>query len=188
MQAKSCPQVFQEIFGGAFLDQKICKGCNHTYDREESFLSLSLPVKSKKQLDESLKEFVKGDWLEGDNAYFCEKCKEKRDTLKRTCIKTLPPVLVVHLKRFDYDWEAGRAIKYDDYFEVGRVGYEIWCQWEFCFELCSFHGFWTWSLLQLMVLQGKSKKGKYLQNSSCLSLLVLWSTQDKLLQAITTHL
>lgn len=120
MQAKSCPQVFQEIFGGAFLDQKICKGCDHTYDREESFLSLSLPVKSKRQLDESLKEFVKGDWLEGDNAYFCEKCKEKRDTLKRTCIKTLPPVLVVHLKRFDYDWEAGRAIKYDDYFDVRR--------------------------------------------------------------------
>lgn len=109
------------MFGGAFLDQKICKGCDHTYDREESFLSLSLPVKSKKQLEESLKEFVKGDWLEGDNAYFCEQCQEKRDTLKRTCIKTLPPVLVVHLKRFDYDWEASRAIKYDDYFEVGLL-------------------------------------------------------------------
>lgn len=70
-----------------------------------------------------MKEFVKGDWLEGDNAYFCEKCQEKRDTLKRTCIKTLSPVLVVHLKRFDYDWEAGRAIKYDDYFEVGVLSY-----------------------------------------------------------------
>ena len=61
---------------------------------------------------------MKGDWLEGDNAYLCEKCEEKRDTLKRMCIKTLPPVLVVQLKRFDYDWEANRAIKYDDLFEV----------------------------------------------------------------------
>ena len=26
--------------------------------------------------------------------------------------------MVVHLKRFDYDWEANRAIKFDDYFEV----------------------------------------------------------------------
>ena len=43
----------------------------------------------------------------------------QRDTLKRMCFKTLPPVMVVHLKRFDYDWEANRAIKFDDYFEVG---------------------------------------------------------------------
>ena len=46
------------------------------YEREEIFLSLQLPVKSK-TLSESLKEFVKGDWLEGDNAYYCEKCEEK---------------------------------------------------------------------------------------------------------------
>ena len=64
------------MFGGAFLDQKICRGCDHRFECEESFLSLSLPVKSK-TLEESLKEFVKGDWLEGDNAYFCEKCNEK---------------------------------------------------------------------------------------------------------------
>ncbi|EDO29166.1 predicted protein, partial [Nematostella vectensis] len=38
-------------------------------------------------------------------------------TVKRMCIKTLPPVLVIQLKRFGYDWEAGRALKFDDYFE-----------------------------------------------------------------------
>ena len=25
--------------------------------------------------------------------------------MKRMCIKTLPKVLAIHLKRFDYDWE-----------------------------------------------------------------------------------
>ena len=83
LQAYNYPQVFQQTFGGVFLDQKICRGCDHTFDREESFLSLSLPVKSK-TLEESLKEFVKGDWLEGDNAYFCEKCNEK------VCFTTVP--------------------------------------------------------------------------------------------------
>lgn len=34
------------------------------------------------------------------------------------CVKGLPPVLMIHLKRFGFDWEAGRAIKSDDYFEV----------------------------------------------------------------------
>ena len=76
VQKLSLPQVFQEIFGGAYLDQKICRDCEHTYDREESFLSVSLPVKSR-SLQESLKEHVKGEMLEGENAYLCEKCQEK---------------------------------------------------------------------------------------------------------------
>ena len=38
--------------------------------------------------------------------------------MKRMCIKTLPPVLFIQLKRFGYDWEAGRALKFDDHFEV----------------------------------------------------------------------
>jgi len=38
--------------------------------------------------------------------------------VKRLCIKSLPPVLCIQLKRFDYDWELNRAIKFDDYFKV----------------------------------------------------------------------
>ena len=37
------------------------------------------------------------------------------------CVKGLPPVLMIHLKRFGFDWEAGRAIKSDDYFEASIV-------------------------------------------------------------------
>lgn len=39
------------------------------------------------------------------------------------CIKTLPPLLCIQLKRFGYDWEANRALKFDDYF---KVSYESW--------------------------------------------------------------
>ena len=35
------------------------------------------------------------------------------------CIKTLPSTLVIQLKRFYYDWDAGRSLKFDDYFQVG---------------------------------------------------------------------
>ena len=27
------------------------------------------------------------------------------DTIKRMCIRRLPPMLAIQLKRFDYDWE-----------------------------------------------------------------------------------
>ncbi|ROT66789.1 putative ubiquitin carboxyl-terminal hydrolase 24 [Penaeus vannamei] len=78
------------------------------------------------QIDDYLKaqrheRFVKGELLEGDNAYYCEKCNQKRTALIRTCVKSLPPVLVIQLKRFGYDWEASRALKFDDYFKFPWV-------------------------------------------------------------------
>ena len=42
----------------------------------------------------------------------------QRNTIKRMCIKTLPPLLCIQLKRFGYDWEANRALKFDDFFKV----------------------------------------------------------------------
>uniref|UniRef100_T1IKX5 ubiquitinyl hydrolase 1 n=1 Tax=Strigamia maritima TaxID=126957 RepID=T1IKX5_STRMM len=110
------PQIFKNSFEGLFSNQMICQDCPHRYEREESFMALNVTVKSH-NLQESLDQFVKGELLDGDNAYFCEKCSEKRNTIKRTCIKKLSLVLVIHLKRFDYDWEANRALKFDDHFK-----------------------------------------------------------------------
>lgn len=52
-----------------------------------------------------------------DNAYFCEKCNQKRDTLKRSCIKTLPNTLILNLKRFEFNYDEMKKVKLNDYFE-----------------------------------------------------------------------
>ncbi len=113
---KKKPKIFSRYFEGIFSDQKICQGCPHRFEREQSFMALNLTVKSN-NLQESLDQFVRGELLEGDNAYFCEKCQEKRNAIKRMCIRTLPHTLVIQLKRFHYDWETNRAVKFDDYFQ-----------------------------------------------------------------------
>ena len=100
-------KIFSKLFEGVFSDQKICEGCPHRYEREEKFMSLNLEVKSG-NLQESLSHYVQGELLEGDNAYFCEKCAQKRNTIKRMCIRKLPSTLVIQLKRFHYDWETNR--------------------------------------------------------------------------------
>ncbi|XP_031724129.1 ubiquitin carboxyl-terminal hydrolase 24 isoform X7 [Anarrhichthys ocellatus] len=107
-------QIFKNTFQGIFSDQKICKDCPHRYEREETFMALNLGVTSCQSLEISLDQFVRGEVLEGSNAYYCEKCKDKRTTVKRTCIKSLPSVLCIHLMRFGFDWESGRSIKYDE--------------------------------------------------------------------------
>lgn len=121
------------------------------YEREETFMALNLGVTSCQSLEISLDQFVRGEVLDGSNAYYCEKCKEKvqldtvvlldkepqwnictfvlthfvlqRTTVKRTCIKSLPSVLVIHLMRFGFDWESGRSIKYDEQIRVRA----LWC-------------------------------------------------------------
>ena len=41
------------------------------------------------------------------------------------CIKNLPAMLCIQLKRFGYDWELNRALKFDDYFKV-TIDFIIW--------------------------------------------------------------
>ncbi|CAF1165958.1 unnamed protein product [Adineta steineri] len=114
------PQICSKVLGGAFADQKICKDCPHRYSREEDFTLLSVDIRHSQNLKESLEQYVIGELLDGPNAYFCEKCNKKVDTVKRTCFKKLPPVLAIQLKRFDYDWERETPIKFNDYFEFPR--------------------------------------------------------------------
>ncbi|KAG8589764.1 hypothetical protein GDO81_006516 [Engystomops pustulosus] len=120
LKALGHPTMLSKVLGGSFADQKICQGCPHRYECEESFTTLNVDIRNHQNLLDSMEQYVKGDLLEGANAYHCEKCNKKVDTVKRLLIKKLPPVLAIQLKRFDYDWERECAIKFNDYFEFPR--------------------------------------------------------------------
>nr|XP_055233187.1 probable ubiquitin carboxyl-terminal hydrolase FAF-Y isoform X8 [Gorilla gorilla gorilla] len=120
LKALGHPAILSKVLGGSFADQKICQGCPHRYECEESFTTLNVDIRNHQNLLDSLEQYIKGDLLEGANAYHCEKCDKKVDTVKRLLIKKLPRVLAIQLKRFDYDWERECAIKFNDYFEFPR--------------------------------------------------------------------
>jgi len=114
-------EIFRKQFEGIFCNQMLCtNGCRHRYEGEERFMALNVAVKVD-SLNESLNQFVKGEVLDGNNAYFCSKCQKKRTTIKRLCIKKLPPLLCIQMKRFGFDWENNRALKFDDYFKFPLV-------------------------------------------------------------------
>lgn len=48
----------------------------------------------------------------------CQKCGKKGVMMRRFSIKTPPPVLIFQLKRFGYDWETEKSVKYSNHFEV----------------------------------------------------------------------
>ncbi len=65
-----------------FYQWKHCLGLKQhivifRYSREESFTTLNVDIRNHQNLLESLEQYVKGDLLEGANAYHCEKCNKK---------------------------------------------------------------------------------------------------------------
>lgn len=99
-------KTMNNLFKGVCANELICKDCPHYSVREEPFRAISLQVKNKHTVQESLKYYVKGEMLEGDNAYYCEKCEKKVTTLMRCCIKAMPNILFLVLKRFEFDFET----------------------------------------------------------------------------------
>lgn len=68
--------------------------------RTEEFYTIGLDIKGKKNLQEALQFFVKGDLLDGDNKYYSEELDSKVKAIKRSYFKSLPNSLVFTLKRF----------------------------------------------------------------------------------------
>mmetsp|Transcript_5912 Transcript_5912/g.5166 ORF Transcript_5912/g.5166 Transcript_5912/m.5166 type:complete len:245 (-) Transcript_5912:894-1628(-) len=119
----------KDHFGGIQSNELICKGCPHYSEREEPFLTVSVQVKNKKTIYQSLSSFIEGEMLEGDNAYFCEQCNKKVNTLRRTCLKKLPNHLIIALKRFEFDYDTMTKQKVNDYCEFpNRLNLEPYTQ------------------------------------------------------------
>lgn len=121
LKALGQEQIMGKTLGGSYSDQKICKGCPHRYSKEEPFSVISVDIRNQSTLQDSLEQYVKGELLEGADAYHCDKCDKKVVTVKRLCVKKLPPILTIQLKRFEYDFERVCAIKFNDYFEFPRL-------------------------------------------------------------------
>lgn len=107
------------FFGGVNVNQMISKDPEVPYvgEREESWFTISVDVKNKKNLEESLASYCAGEMLEGDNKYYVEDFDKKVDALRRVCIKELPNHLIFHLKRFEFDLDQLKKVKVNDYFE-----------------------------------------------------------------------
>ncbi|KAJ6263233.1 Ubiquitin carboxyl-terminal hydrolase [Drechslerella dactyloides] len=108
---------FRGFFGGAFVQQVKSMECEHVSEREEPFSAIQCDIKGKKNLQESLKAYVEGETLNGDNKYSCTNCNRHVDAVKRTCLKQIPNQVIFHLKRFEFDLRTMNRSKINDAFE-----------------------------------------------------------------------
>ena len=116
-------EVFmKEVFGGKWLYQKIPRDCQaYTMNkadcghwqgsRLESYLKVELIIRGKDNIDDSLGELMQGELMDGDNKIHCDVCSEKKATVRRTCFGNLPNTMILHLKRFDLDFQTFETVK-----------------------------------------------------------------------------
>lgn len=91
--------------------------CTHQSTRPETHFTIPIEVKNKRSVRESLQTLIQKEKMEGDSAYSCEDCGRKVTAEKYQRFQTLPEVLVLALRRFEYSVELGRRKKINDAFE-----------------------------------------------------------------------
>ncbi|KNE90055.1 hypothetical protein PSTG_16500 [Puccinia striiformis f. sp. tritici PST-78] len=90
------------MFGGKLRSRVVCEHCNTPSDTFDNFLDLSLDISQASSVTSALKAYHKFDRLRGVNQYKCDKCKCLRDAKKSMSVFSAPPILTLHLKRFNF--------------------------------------------------------------------------------------
>lgn len=91
-------------FGG-YLHSKIkCMACLHKSERPELMMDLTVEIDGDiGSLEEALAQFTAYEVLDGENRYFCGRCKSYQKAKKKLMILEGPNILTVVLKRFQSD-------------------------------------------------------------------------------------
>ena len=101
-----------ELFEGRTAAVTRCTRVPFSSEKEERFYDLSLQVAGCANVHASLRQFVREEVLKGDNAYNTRDPQYGRQEARRAVrFKRLPPILQLHLKRFEYDVERGDLCK-----------------------------------------------------------------------------
>ena len=116
MKGTSVEGTMAHLFRGKFTNYVRCINVEDSSLRDEDFYDLQIPVKGCKDLYASLDEYVKEEILDGENQYHSERYG-KQDAKKGVDFKSLPPVLELHLRRFEYDFTTDAMAKINERFE-----------------------------------------------------------------------
>ncbi|KAL3620230.1 ubiquitin carboxyl-terminal hydrolase 13 [Castilleja foliolosa] len=108
--------AIQQLFEGHHMNYIECINVEHKSSRKESFYDLQLDVKDCHDVYASFDKYVEVEHLVGNNKYHAEKYG-LQDAKKGVLFIDFPPVLQLHLKRFEYDFAHDIMVKINDRYE-----------------------------------------------------------------------
>jgi ubiquitin carboxyl-terminal hydrolase 7 len=108
--------VFKYLFEGTITSKIECVNYKYKSIKEETFTDLQLNVKGCNDIYESFNTYIENELLDGENKYEVEG-HGKETAIKSTSFKTLPIVLILQLKRFEYKTHPEKINAHYKYYE-----------------------------------------------------------------------
>jgi len=120
MKKTKAEGAISNLFKGKMKSYIKCINVDYTSSRVEDYYDIQLNVKGCKDVIKSFDEYIDVETLEGENKYMAEGYG-LQDAKKGVIFQSFPPVLQLHLKRFEYDFTHDAMIKNNDRFEYPEI-------------------------------------------------------------------
>lgn len=114
MKGTPAEKALPDLFVGKTKTYLSCINVNYESSRVEEFWDIQLNVRGNKTLDDSFKDYIQVETLEGENKYDAGSPYGLQDAKKGVIFESFPPVLHLHLKRFEYDINRDAMMKIND--------------------------------------------------------------------------
>ncbi|CAO3608807.1 unnamed protein product [Mucor hiemalis] len=114
MKGTAVDGAVTNIFMGKMKSYIKCINVDYESSRVEDFYDIQLNVKGCKSLEDSFKRYVDVETMDGENKYMAEG-HGLQDACKGVSFESIPPVLHLQLKRFEYDMQRDTMVKINDH-------------------------------------------------------------------------
>ncbi len=156
MKGTEAEGALTRMFVGKMKTYMSCINVDYESSRTEDFWDIQLNVSGNKNLDDSFKDYIQVETLDGDNKYFAEGFG-LQDAKKGVIFESFPPVLHLQLKRFEYDFQRDAMMKVNDRYEFP----EIWDAAPYLSEGADRSESWVYHLHGVLVHSGDLNAGHY---------------------------
>ncbi|KAK5166488.1 ubiquitin-specific protease ubp15 [Saxophila tyrrhenica] len=120
MKGTEAENALPNMFVGKMKTYLKCINVDYESSRIEDFWDLQLNVSGCKSLDDSFRDYIQVETLEGENKYMAEGYG-LQDAKKGVIFESFPNVLHLQLKRFEYDFNRDAMMKVNDRYEFPEI-------------------------------------------------------------------
>ena len=156
MKGTSAENALPKMFVGKMKTYISCIKVDYESSRIEDFWDIQLNVSGNRCLDDSFKDYVQVETMDGENKYFAEGYG-LQDAKKGVIFESFPQVLHLQLKRFEYDINRDAMMKVNDRYEFP----EIWDASPYLSESADRSESYTYQLHGVLVHSGDFNAGHY---------------------------